>query len=440
MSEVLWSVFEILVNLYQGLMVVYFAYVYLGDKNGRKYLHSPAVVFAIIFASIVTIINYTTVFEHLYAFVYVIIVFIYCLLCLKGTVLKKLFTAVFSMLILLISTAFVGCFTTLLFRTDLYKILSEHNMERCISILAAQLLILYFVMLSLRVFKKDNNTNNELFITEWILISVVLLISIAIGAILNLIVLNPDDDHGARYAVVAFAGIILINLVVCYLVVELSKKNRVVRENEALKLAQEYSRQYTKNAEIEYDTIRKMRNDFKDYFSVIYTLLKNNNVEQAIAHIEKNIGALSDTGNFIRTNNDIVNAVINAKLFTAKSLGIESTCLAVMDFNGIDDMDLCRLLSNMLENAITACNEIKEGEKRIYLKISDDGYNYIFNLKNTIKDSVICNNHNLKTTKTDKVLHGFGTQIIRDISLKYNGRCDFYEENGCFCCNVILSK
>ena len=91
MSEVLWSVFEILVNLYQGLMVVYFAYVYLGDKNGRKYLHSPAVVFAIIFASIVTIINYTTVFEHLYAFVYVIIVFIYCLLCLKGTVLKKLY-------------------------------------------------------------------------------------------------------------------------------------------------------------------------------------------------------------------------------------------------------------------------------------------------------------------------------------------------------------
>ena len=58
MSEVLWNVFEILVNLYQGLMVVYFAYVYLGDKNGRKYLHSPAVVFAIIFASIVTIINY----------------------------------------------------------------------------------------------------------------------------------------------------------------------------------------------------------------------------------------------------------------------------------------------------------------------------------------------------------------------------------------------
>lgn len=440
MSDILWGVFETLVNLYQGSIVMYFAFKYLGDKKERRYLHSPAVVFAIIFAIVVSLINYTTVFEHLYALIYVVIVLTYCSLCLKGTVLKKLFVSIFSMLILLISTAFVGNFTTLLFRTDLYRILSEHNMDRCIAILAAQLLILYFVMISLRVFTRGNNTNNELVITEWILISVVLLISIAIGAILNLIVLNPDDDHGAKYAVVAFAGIILINIAVCYLVVDLSKKNKAVRENEALKLAQEYSRQYTKNAEIEYDAIRKMRHDFKDYFSVIYTLLKNNNVELAISNIEKNIGALSDTGIFIRTNNDIVNAVINAKLSTAKFLGIDSTCLSVMDFDGIDDLDLCRLLSNMLENAITACNNIKEGERRIYMKITDDGYNYTFNLKNTIEGSVIVNNRNLETTKPEKELHGFGTQIIRDISSKYNGRCDFYEENGCFCCNVILSK
>ena len=226
----------------------------------------------------------------------------------------------------------------------------------------------------------------------------------------------------------------------CYLVVDLSKKNIAVRENEALKLAQEYSRQYAKNAEIEYDVLNKLRHDFKDNFSVVHTLLKNSNVELAIKHIENNIGALSETGIFVRTNNDIVNAVINAKLSTAKSFGIDSTCLSVMDFDGIDDLDLCRLLSNMLENAITACIGIKEGEKRIYLKITDDNYNYMFNLKNTIESSVVENNCNLETTKPEKKLHGFGTKIIKDISLKYNGRCDFYEEDGCFCCNVILSK
>ncbi|MGN0607175.1 MAG: sensor histidine kinase [Oscillospiraceae bacterium] len=440
MSDILWGVFETLVNLYQGVIVTYFIYKYLGDKKGREYLHSPAMLYAVLLTVAVTMINAETVFEHFYALIYVVIIFVYSLISLKGTILKKFFASVFPALILLISTAFIGNIATVLFNKNLYYILSGNTFERFISILAVQLLVLYLVMLSLRVLTCKNTVDNELVMTEWILISVVLLISIAIGAILNLIVLNPDDDHGAKYVVIAFAGIILINIAVCYLVVDLSKKNKAVRENEALKLAQEYSRQYTKNAEIEYDAIRKMRHDFKDYFSVIYTLLKNNNVELAISNIEKNIGALSDTGIFIRTNNDIVNAVINAKLSTAKSFGIDSTCLSVMDFDGIDDLDLCRLLSNMLENAITACNNIKEGEKRIYIKITDDGYNYTFNLKNTIEGSVISNNHDLKTTKPEKDLHGFGTQIIRDISLKYNGRCDFYEENGCFCCNVILSK
>lgn len=440
MSELLWGILEIAVNLYQGFIVMYFSFRYLGDKKERKYLKSPVIIFVVLFFFAMSAMNFITVFEHFYALIYAVIIFIYSLICLKGTILKKIFASVFPILILLISTAFVGNFATVLFNTNLYYILSENTFERFISILAVQLLVLYFVMLSLRILTRKNTTNNELIMTEWILISVVLLISIAIGAILNLIVLNPDNHNGAKYAVIAFAGIILINIVVCYLVVDLSKKNIAVRENEALKLAQEYSRQYAKNAEIEYDVLRKLRHDFKDNFSVVHTLLKSNNVELAVKHIENNIGALSETEIFIQTNNDIVNAVVNAKLSTAKSFGIDSTCLSVVDFDGLDDLDLCRLLSNMLENAITACINISEGEKRVYLKITDDDYNYTFNLKNTIADSVIANNRNLETTKAEKKLHGFGTQIIKDISLKYNGRCDFYEEEGCFCCNVILSK
>lgn len=349
MSELLWGILEIAVNLYQGFIVMYFSFRYLGDKKERKYLKSPVIIFVVLFFFAMSAMNFITVFEHFYALIYAVIIFIYSLICLKGTILKKIFASVFPILILLISTAFVGNFATVLFNTNLYYILSENTFERFISILAVQLLVLYFVMLSLRILTRKNTTNNELIMTEWILISVVLLISIAIGAILNLIVLNPDNHNGAKYAVIAFAGIILINIVVCYLVVDLSKKNIAVRENEALKLAQEYSRQYAKNAEIEYDVLRKLRHDFKDNFSVVHTLLKSNNVELAVKHIENNIGALSETEIFIQTNNDIVNAVVNAKLSTAKSFGIDSTCLSVVDFDGLDDLDLCRLLSNMLE-------------------------------------------------------------------------------------------
>lgn len=106
---------------------------------------------------------------------------------------------------------------------------------------------------------------------------------------------------------------------------------------------------------MEYDLIRKIRHDFKDNYSAIYTLLLGGNVTSAIRHIEKNLDALVKTETFVHTDNDIVNAVINTKLSAARSFGIEAICLSVSDFNDVEDIDLCRLLSNMLENAITAC-------------------------------------------------------------------------------------
>ncbi len=43
MNNVLWEAFEIAVNFFQGFIVIYFPYKYLGDKQGRRYGESPAV-------------------------------------------------------------------------------------------------------------------------------------------------------------------------------------------------------------------------------------------------------------------------------------------------------------------------------------------------------------------------------------------------------------
>lgn len=295
-------------------------------------------------------------------------------------------------------------------------------------------------MISLRTLKKKENDKNTLALIEWILILSVLIISIIIGAFLNMLSLDGISHNSRRYLVFSLAGIILINVVVCYLVVDLGRKNNAIRENEVLRLQQEYNKQYIENADMEYDWIRKMRHDFKDNYSAIYILLLDGNVTSAIRHIEKNLDALVKTETFVHTDNDIVNAVINTKLSAARSFGIEAICLSVSDFNDVEDIDLCRLLSNMLENAITACIAGQRDKKQIYLKISSDEYKYIFNLKNTIDESVLTRNPYLHTVKKDKDVHGYGTKIIRDIARKYQGKCDFYEEDNFFCCSVTLKK
>lgn len=399
--SILWDLFEIAVNFFQGFIMTFFAYAYLGDKNNRKFLKSSGVLYGIVLAATISILDYYMVFENFYALLYIVIIFLYAAVSLEGTWLKKAFASVLPVLIVLVPSALISNFTAFLFKASLYDICSKKTIDRFITVIVVQFAIIYIMAILLKMLKKNENGKNSLAVTEWVLISAVLVISIIIGAFLDMLSLEGISHGSRRYLVFSLAGIILINVVVCYLVVDLGKKNTAMRENELLRLQQEYNKQYVENADTEYDLIRKMRHDFRDNYSALYTLLSDGNVDSAMQHIEKHLDKLVKTETFVHTENDIVNAVINSKLSTARSFGIEATCLSVSDFHEVDDIDLCRLLSNMLENAITACNASQREDKQIYLKISSDEYKYIFNLKNTIDESVLKRNPALKTTKRE---------------------------------------
>ena len=440
MSDVLWALFEVAVNFFQGFILVYFAYDFLGDKNNKKFFQSNGVLYGVILAVLISVMNKLTVFEHFYALLYVGVIFIYACFSLKGKLLGKAFVSIFSILIMLVSAAFTSNLFALFFDTTLNLILSDYSIERLIAVITTQLLIIYMISLSLKIMRNIKKNTDSLAAGEYILISVVLFISITIGTFLNFISLENISHNGRIFIVLVFAGIILINVTVSYLIVDLSKKNEAVRENEILRLQQEYNRQFISSANNEYVVIKKLRHDFKDSCSAIYTLLENGNIAQAKSYTQEYLGELIEKEIFVHTNNDIVNALINSKLTEAKTFGIQCVCLSVSDFSDIADIDLFRLLSNMLQNAITATAKIECKSKQIYLKITSDEYKYEFSIKNTIEKSVLSDNPELITSKKDKSYHGYGVSIIKDISKKYLGKASFYEEDDNFCCHVILKR
>ena len=215
---------------------------------------------------------------------------------------------------------------------------------------------------------------------------------------------------------------------------ELQKK-----QNEILKLQEQYSRQYIKNADLQYDSIRKIRHDMKDQLSVVYAMLSESRTDDAMDYISRNADIISSHYDIINTDSIIVNAVVNSKFTVAETVGIKVQCSTVKRFDGIDETDLCNLLSNTLDNAITACMKIPEDKERfVSLDISCENNIYRFVVKNSINGSVLKNNKRLLTSKSDKKNHGFGVKIIREIAGKYQGRCDFFEQENVFCCMVAL--
>ncbi|MCR5541649.1 MAG: ATP-binding protein [Ruminococcus sp.] len=230
-----------------------------------------------------------------------------------------------------------------------------------------------------------------------------------------------------------------MNYLIFYIIHSIFLKNQKLKEIEIVKLREQYLEQYIENAETQYDSMRKIRHDIKDKYTTIYSLIKDKKFDEAEDFIINNFDMIEHSAPFIKTDNNIVNAIVNAKLTVASTLGINISCITVSSFDGINELDLCDLLSNTLENAITACKDMPtNSNKFICLEIGKENNIYSFMIKNSLDKSVISQNPTLKTTKKDQVNHGLGISIIRDIVNKYNGRYDYYEINNTFCCSIIL--
>ena len=108
------------------------------------------------------------------------------------------------------------------------------------------------------------------------------------------------------------------------------------------------------------------------------------------------------------------------------------------DFSVFDELDICILLSNLLDNAIEASMLVES--PKIELSITNNGNYLCILVRNRIENSVLNENSNLRTTKKDTAAHGFGIYSISQIVEKYDGIKNIYEKNGYFAFDIWLKR
>lgn len=124
----------------------------------------------------------------------------------------------------------------------------------------------------------------------------------------------------------------------------------------------------------------------------------------------------------INTYHTIINAILNTKYDEIKQKDI-TLIMKVNDLSGItmSDEDIVVLLSNLLNNAIEACEKSKEKMMKLKFIIEDD--QIILSVKNSIADLPVSVNGELITSKEDKEdSHGIGMKNIVGVIEKYSGR------------------
>lgn len=416
--SIIWIAFEVIINFYEGFMETYFIYKFLPPKTEST--KKNIIAFALCFCTLgllITVMNYLTIFEGILGIVcYLTALFLYALVNRKGSIIKKLFAATVPLVMISLISIITLNFVSSVNSMSIKEIVTESGFARFTVLIFAQALFFISVKLMLKLLATTSENFNAV---EWIAIILILAISIIMMFLLHLIAI---DSTQRLYINLLILTIVAVNIIIFYMIDSISVKNNQKKELELLKIQEQYSHQYIENASQQYDSIRKIRHDLKDQLSAVYTMIAQGHADESMKYIEKYVNVIS------------IFAV-------AATEGIRTNCSCIKSFDGIDDIDMLHILSNTLDNAITASEKITdESERFINLDISKTMDIYRIVVRNAINESVLKRNPSLKTTKLNAHKHGWGIKIIREIAEKYQGRCEFYESDKVFTCLITLKS
>ena len=179
-----------------------------------------------------------------------------------------------------------------------------------------------------------------------------------------------------------------------------------------------------------YNTQRKNVHDFRAHINTLTALLKSHDYSSAETYLSSISNQQTDRLFLVNSHNTILDALFNTKAAEAIHLGIDVD-FDVNDLSmlPLDSTDIIVLLSNLIDNAIEACNSYS-GRKSIQISAILNS-TFLFSIRNTTNPVKIVND-TIKTTKSNPQIHGFGLANVKAILEKYHGDYVMLYENEWF--------
>lgn len=232
------------------------------------------------------------------------------------------------------------------------------------------------------------------------------------------------------------ASIIGLNIFITNIFQSISKNNEMKNQINLYEQQANMSFDYYNSLETKYKNSRKVIHDIKNHLLTIENLYKENEVNMARDYSDDLNKMFKGLEHRHYCDNRVLNIIINEKSEKASSLNILiDSKIGAVNLDGIRDIDLTTIFSNLLDNAI---DEVKnfEIDRVIFLKISSFNDFIVINVSNALRSKPIKNKDDFKSTKKNH--QGLGLQNVRLAIEKYEGtlRIDFDKEH--FKVNIVI--
>ncbi|MCK1994987.1 GHKL domain-containing protein [Peribacillus muralis] len=176
-------------------------------------------------------------------------------------------------------------------------------------------------------------------------------------------------------------------------------------------------------------SVRSLRHDFSNHIQVIHGLLKLKENEKALDYLT----CLSKEVHSIESMKlDVIHpglsVLLETKRLSAQNYNIDIDInVSPNSFNRVKTIDLIKLLSNVIDNAIEATVELPEQERRMSIACKADDDKFTFRVTNTgpmisalDQENIFTSGFSTKKPQKDKV-RGQGLFIVKDLVNRYDG-------------------
>jgi sensor histidine kinase regulating citrate/malate metabolism len=227
-----------------------------------------------------------------------------------------------------------------------------------------------------------------------------------------------------KYLLSVFIPLVLSTIIIAiayYLIaIAIARTKRHQQLEQQLALQRDH---YRKLNEGIYET-RMIRHDMRQHLVILLELLGKNDALAAQAYLHNLCNFYDDNALPTVCRNQSADAIICHYLKLAKQKNINIvTKLNIPDNLGINDLDLCVIIGNCLENAIEACCELG-GDKLRFIDIKasiNKGY-LVINIANSFNGLVQRQEERFLSSKKGKD-HGIGLKSVKTLAAKYEGNC-----------------
>lgn len=307
-------------------------------------------------------------------------------------------------------------------------------------IIASRIILFLFLIIIKRisVIKKKNviDMSNKEWL-QFLIFPIFALITVIVMT--NSMVTSYHEDIVNVYYVIAIV-LIVLNMVVFHLINEILENSQRIREADVLKQQSIGQLELYNSLRKNYDIQRKRTHEYKNQIMCIDSLLKKKNYNKLEEYINSIFDKLDGQLDMVDTNNEVVNAVINAKYYEA----LQNDVLFILKINDlshikVSDEDIVTILSNLLDNAIEAAGQCEIDKRTVGIKLLYEDDVLSIAVSNSYKtEPEIMEDGYMRTIKDDKEQHGLGIRNVVATLEKYNAEYIIDYKNGEFVFSIIM--